>query len=129
MSRKVRMMNRFIENRLKKEGITGIVPSHGAIFMALLKYEAMTMKELAEKIDRDKSTLTGLVNKLIKMGYVEKNRCPEDGRISYISLTGRGKALEPVFMGISEELVGEIYRDFSEADQRELIRLLDMIEF
>ena len=67
-----RQANKFIENELKRNKIGGIAPSHGDILFQLYKNEFLTMQQLANLIDRDKSTVTVLVEKLVKCGYIDK---------------------------------------------------------
>ncbi len=57
--------NKFLIKELKKHNIKGIVPSHGDILGALCLADQLKMKELAGQINKDKSTVTTLVNKLI----------------------------------------------------------------
>lgn len=120
--------NRFIIAEMDKWGIEGLAPSHGDILVALLKVERLTMKELAEKIDKDKSTVTVLVDKLIKQGYVEKTRDIEDSRVVFVTLTRSGKALKPMFDTISEELLSVVYKDIQQSEKEELISTLTKIK-
>ena len=120
--------NKFITNEMDNWGIKGLVPSHGDILVALLKSEKLTMKELAEKINKDKSTITALVDKLIKQGYVEKTRDIEDNRVVFVTLTEKGKKLKPMFDAISQDLLSMVYKDISQNEKEELIKTLKKIK-
>lgn len=120
--------NRFITAEMDKCGIEGLVPSHGDILVALLKAEKLTMKELAEKIDKDKSTVTALVDKLIKQGYVEKTRDIEDNRVVFVTLTTKGKELKPMFDAISQDLLSVVYKDIPMNEREELVNTLTKIK-
>ena len=117
--------NKFIITRLEEEGITGIVPSHGDIMAVLFKYEKCTMKEIGEKINRTKATITVLVDKLISLGLIKKEKSTEDNRISYISLTEKGEEFRPVFETISKEINKILYKDFSKEESEILETLLE----
>ena len=80
------------------------------------------MKVLAERINRDKSTVTALVRKLMRAGYVVKEKDPEDNRISYLSLTAKGRALEPDFDEISENLIANAFKGFSRKERMTLVK-------
>lgn len=67
------------------------------------------MKELAKQIDRDKSTLTVLVKKLIKNGYVKSIANEEDKRSKIISLTDKGRKIEEVFYKVSMKLNKDLW--------------------
>ena len=94
----------FITEELAAEGITDIVPSHGAIILELLTHDRMPMTELARRIDRTPQTVTYLVKKLVKDGYVETEKAAEDSRITMAALTDRGKGLAEIFCKISEKI-------------------------
>ncbi|MBE5981653.1 MAG: winged helix-turn-helix transcriptional regulator [Paenibacillaceae bacterium] len=65
------------------------------------------MKDLAGSIKKDKSTVTVLVEKLIRLVYVKKERAAGDNRITYHSLTQKGLDLKPMFENISKMLFYE----------------------
>lgn len=49
-----------------------------------------TMSEVAQSLNITLGTLTTCINKLIRKGYVERNRTEEDRRIVLIKLTQKG---------------------------------------
>jgi DNA-binding MarR family transcriptional regulator len=120
--------NSFIENEMSNWGVEGLATSHGDILFSLLKNEKQTMKELAEKIDKDKSTVTALVDKLIKQGYALKTRDTEDNRVVFVTLTEKGKELKPMFDAISQKLFSTVYKDISESEKEELLKILTKIK-
>jgi len=120
--------NGFITSEMDKWGIKGLATSHGDILDALLRSEKLTMKELADKISRDKSTITALVDKLIKQGYVEKARDIEDNRVVFVTLTEKGKELKPMFEKISQDLLSRVYTGISQNEREELIKTLKKIK-
>ena len=54
--------NRLIIEELKRNGADGLVPSHGDILVCLYQNDKMTMKEIADKINRTRPTVTVLVD-------------------------------------------------------------------
>ncbi|MHB8127897.1 MAG: MarR family winged helix-turn-helix transcriptional regulator [Mobilitalea sp.] len=121
-------VNWFIVSELSQNGIDGIVVSHGDIIYALFEKQKMTMAEIAQKIGKDKSTVTALVDKLVRLGYVAKERDAEDTRVVYVTLTTQGKELEPLFEAISREVLEVFYLNVSQEEKEELIRILSKIE-
>lgn len=111
----------FIIRELNKKKLTGLVPSHGGILSVLFEKEKASMKELAGRINRDKSTITALVRKLVRAGYVTKTKNPDDSRITYLSLTARGRALQPDFEEISENLIATAFKGFSKKEREVLV--------
>lgn len=108
--------NRFIVQELEKRGIHGIVPSHGGILYFLSMQEKLTMKELATKIHKTKPTVTVLVDKLVALGYVYKDKCDVDCRVTYITLSEKGKAFKKDFEEISQSLNSHIFQGIKEEE-------------
>ena len=114
--------NRFILAELEKVGLSDSAPSHGDILVRLL---ACDMSELAKQVHRTKSTVTALVEKLERNGYVLRIPDPEDSRGVLVRLTDKGRALEPAFEAISNGLQRLITDRLSEEEAALLDRLLD----
>lgn len=117
--------NRLIIRELEARNIHGLAPSHGDILALLFRSRAVPMKEFAERINRDKSTVTALIKKLIALGYVERFPDPEDGRVVLIRLTEKGWRLKPDFDDISKTLLDRVYRGFSEEEKEVMVRSLE----
>lgn len=120
--------HKLIIRELKDYGIKGIVPSHGGIMALLFTGEKFTMKDLAEKINRTKPTVTVLVDKLVDLGYVIKEKSYEDSRVTYISLTEKGFALNPIFEEVSQKVNAVVYKDLSDEEAIYLEKLLGKIK-
>lgn len=121
-------INRFLARELERCAVKGLVASHGSILYYLFREEQVSMKKLAEVVGRDKSTVTTLVDKLVNLGYVTKGSGDADQRYSYVSLTEEGRALEPSFREISDNLLAAIFKDVSEEERREVVRILAKID-
>ena len=115
--------NRFIIDELKNNGAEGLVPSHGDILVCLYKNGKMTMKDIANSIRRTKPTVTVLVDKLEKLGYIKREASDEDNRSTNIVLTQKGEDFKVIFEKISKELNKMLYKNLS-AEESELIEKL-----
>ncbi len=117
-------VNRFLTEKLKNKGFEGVSPSHGDIIGALCLVDYLKMKELPQLINRDKSTVTSLVNKLVKLGYIEKKADPDDHRVTQIHLSQKGESLKPDIMEISHSLRAKAYSGIT---GEERILLMDLL--
>lgn len=120
--------NKFIVSELKRQGVEGIVSSHGDILSVLFEGEKFTMKELADKIHRTRPTVTVLVEKLVNYGFVKKEKSHTDCRVTYVKLTKKGVELKPVFYDISYKLNSLIYGDFTNEEIEIFEKLLKKIK-
>jgi len=125
ISKVKKKMTTFIEKSLNEKGLYDLVPSYGNILTALYDNNGkLSMKETGQLVGKDKSTITALVNKLLKLGYVQKEKCLKDRRITYIILTEKGKAIEDKVNLISKQVNLVAYKGFSEEDKDVLLKLL-----
>ena len=127
--------NNYLDSQLKKIGLSEITTSHGFILFVLSqnkntetqKLEPMTMKEISKRIDKNKSTMTVLIDKLLKYVYIIREKNNTDTRYSYISLSEKGKSFIPEMERISKELSEKFYTGFSEDEKKTVFYLLDKI--
>ncbi|MBN1594618.1 MarR family transcriptional regulator [candidate division FCPU426 bacterium] len=117
----------LITHELSSRYLAGLAPSHSDIFLALFRNKQMTMKELADVIDRDKSTVTTLINKMVSLGFVKRATDPKDKRICRISLTPRGTALKPVFTEIAEVITERMHQCITPLERESLVKLLTKV--
>lgn len=109
--------NEFIKKRLLENGIDDLLLPHGSILSVLYKsHFPLKVSEITEKIKRTKSTVTELIIKLEKNGYVTKTPSDSDMRVIYIGLTEKARNLEPIFKAISNEMLSSFYKDFTEEE-------------
>lgn len=120
-------VNRFIELEMMKHGVDGIGTSHGDIIYALFRTPRLMMADISKKINKDKSTVTALVDKLVRLGYVTKEKDKEDARVVYAVLTPKGRELEPVFERISQEVLDVFYTNISDTEKETLLHILQKI--
>ena len=116
--------NAFILDELEKVGLKDIAPSHGIVMHLLFEAGELNMSQLALRARRTKSTLTTLVTKLEKSGYVERLPDPTDSRGVKVRLTDKGKSLEPAFIAISDGLQNLILSKLTEDEAVQLESLL-----
>ena len=118
----------FLTEKLKQRGFPDFASSHGNILFQLSVNEEMTMGELAEKINRDKSTTTVLVRKLESDGFITGRADPADKRSRIIFLTDKGKQFNSTAMELSRELLETFYRGFTEEEKNIFLKLLLKIQ-
>ncbi len=114
----------FLVQKFKEKGMPDFASSHGNILFQLSKNESMTMKELSQKINRDKSTTTVLVRKLICEGLVTSVPDKNDRRSLKIQLTEKGREYNICTAQISEELIENFYKNFTEEEKQKFFEFL-----
>ena len=119
--------NRLITEELSAHGLSALKPIHGDLLLALFTCNQPTMKELAALVDRKKSTVTTLVDKLVLLGFAIKAQDRQDSRIFRVSLTAKGKALKPHLIDVSQKLIARVYKEMPVGQRKLLVRSLTQI--
>jgi DNA-binding MarR family transcriptional regulator len=112
------------DSKLKQHGLTiALWPT----LMCLWEEEGVTQREIAQKSKVENSTTTRTLDKLVKLGLVERRDDPNSRRSFRIHLTDEGRALEQVLTPIPAEL-NKLYLNSLEPDeQKTMIRLLQKL--
>ena len=119
--------NSYIIEQLGLNGAEGLVPSHGDILICLYQNGKMTMKDIAQKTHRTKPTVTVLVDKLEKSGFVKREISEDDSRCTNIVLTKKGEDFKPVFEKISKGLDEMLCKNLTIEEIEMLDKLLKRI--
>lgn len=114
----------FLTQKLSERGFPEFASSHGNILFQLSVNKKMTMGELTEKINRDKSTTTVLVRKLEAEGFITGEPDPADKRSRIIFLTDKGKKFNKTACQLSKELLDTFYKGFSEKEKEDFFQTL-----
>jgi len=114
----------FIEKELLKIGVRDLAPSQGDILFVVAVKAPVEMRQIAVLTGRDKSTLTPMVNKLIKNGYITRVTSKEDRRRALISLTPKGHKIAPSLFKIGSKLERAMHRNISESDAKRQLETL-----
>ncbi|MCR4742992.1 MAG: MarR family transcriptional regulator [Treponema sp.] len=117
----------FLRDKLKENGWPDFATSHGNILFQLKENQNMTMKDLSEKINRDKSTTTVLVRKLEQEGLIETVSDTNDKRSKLIRLTKKGKEYNCKTSEISKDLIATFYKDFNQEEKEKFVEFLQRI--
>lgn len=121
-------IHRFISGYIEQCEKECLVPSHGELLTALFSGREFTMGDLAREIRKTKPTVTVLVEKLVRCGYVIRERDARDGRISYIRLTEKGWGLKPVLEDTLSSLEMRLFSGFTVQEKNNLEEMLFRIE-
>ena len=121
-SRLVNVLNNKLENER--------IPINHAQFEAMqllwnIGKERLSQQEIADIIGRDKAAVSRALTQLEKHGYVM--RTAVSGSKNGISLTLKGRELQPVLEAILTKAISELCQPLSEDESRELAMLLNKI--
>lgn len=101
----------------------GLTYTQYIVFMVLWELESVNVGQLGELLDLDAGTLTPLLKRLEKEGYVTRRRSEEDERVTIVSITSKGNELKEICKDIPMKLA-EGGSPLTEQELQELYRLL-----
>ena len=119
--------NNYIIEQLNLRDAKGLAPSHGDILICLYQDGKMTMKDIAQKIRRTKPTVTVLVDKLEKSGFVKREVSESDSRSFNTVLNKKGEDFRPVFEKISKGLNDMLHKNLTDKEADTLEKLLSKV--
>ena len=101
----------------------GLTYTQYIVLMVLWERECVNVGQLGEILYLDAGTLTPLLKRLEKAGYITRKRSKEDERITLITITAEGDALKEKCKDIPLKLMSKT-TSLTENDAKELYRLL-----
>lgn len=79
--------------------------------LALWENDAISIKDLSSRLYLDSGTLTPLLKKLEKQGYIKRKRFKDDERIVHITVTKKGFALQEAAKDIPSKLAKRLFKE------------------
>lgn len=86
--------------------------------LLLNRRQETTMTELVEYINSPMSTATGIVDRLVKSGYVKRERSETDRRIVILSLTEEGTQLVQKLKDLISKYLNLVLEDLTEEEKK-----------
>lgn len=119
-----RLLKQVTKKHLQKYDLT--MPRF-KILWAVKKIQPASMSEVHENIFMANSTLSILVNKLVKDNFLYRYRNPEDRRVVLLKTTETGDSVVDLLIKIRGELIKEALNKLEVNQQKQLIDLLQPV--
>ena len=100
----------------------GLTYTQYIVLLVLWEKDGVSVTEIGEKLMLDNGTLSPLLKKMERAGYLERRRCREDDRVVEITLTDEGRALQEKAKEIPGKVAGCV--DLPVEKTRQLYALL-----
>jgi DNA-binding MarR family transcriptional regulator len=84
----------------------------------------MTLGELSQRMMVSNGNVTGLADRLVALGLLDRRASPNDRRVQLVSLTAEGRKAFRTMARAHENWVAEIFADLGESDIETLMGLL-----
>jgi DNA-binding MarR family transcriptional regulator len=107
----------------KLEGLE-LYRGQAAVLSALWNEEGIAQTEIATRTWVSPATMTHALQRMERVGLIERRRDPEDQRRSRVYLTDAGQALEGPVKQAWADIEGKMLDGFSQEEQTQLRQLL-----
>lgn len=104
-----------------------LTPEQAVALTYLLKKDGINQLQLGEMIQKDRTTVSGIINKLVALGYVIKETNPSDKRASLLYVTEKVISLKDVILEQAVEVNKYLMKDLTDQEQEFLIASLKKI--
>ena len=92
--------------------------------LGILRDRQPSMAELASYLGLERSTVSGLIDRAVQRGLVQKDADPRDGRSVRVSLTERARRLESRMIAEIGELMAPLTDRLNTSERKRLTDLL-----
>lgn len=105
----------------------GLYRGQPVVLFALWEREGLTQSELAAQMNNTPATITKMLQRMEKTGFITRKTDPKDQRITRVYLTEAGKAVQSHVEEIWAAMERETFSSFSDAERQDLHRYLTQI--
>jgi len=98
-----------------------------AILELLYKSGELNMSDMARLMSVTTAAMTGIVDRLVREGYVARTAVPDDRRIIKIKLTARGEKIIKNVIEHKRHMTTKIFGTLSNADRENYLKILARI--
>lgn len=104
-----------------------LTPRQFAVLAKLLEQGTVSQNHLGRLVAMDAATTKGVVERLLKKGYVAATQSPTDRRRLDISLTAAGETVARGALSVASEISARTARNLTERELQRLLALLDKL--
>lgn len=109
------------------EGFSDITMNQMLYLETVARLGQPTFGDIAEDLGVTRPSVSSIVKKLIKMGYLAKVQSDQDGRVYFIHLTEKGKRFNDLHSEVHQILARRITENLDPFEIEELANLLARI--
>lgn len=113
---------------VKENVAVSLLPGQGKILECLMEEDGLSPKELGIRCVIDKSTITSLLGKMEKQGFIKRTNNPTDKRAVYIWLTDTGRRLGQKAVKNAQDIDNEALKNLSSKQKNDLVHMLKILE-
>ncbi|WP_407270261.1 MarR family winged helix-turn-helix transcriptional regulator [Radiobacillus sp. PE A8.2] len=99
-----------------------LTPPQMMIMFMLSEEEQLRISDISKKMSLANSTVSGIIDRLEKQGYVNRLRSEEDKRVVYIVPSVQVKELHESMRNMVTTFLGDLVDESSEAEKQQIVK-------
>lgn len=116
---------RLTKQRARELGLTG---PQLTVIKLLETFGDLSLSSLSERIRAQNSTVTGIIDRMEREGWVMRERSTTDRRVVFIKLTDKGRELARSTQVEPMEIFRNVLMTLGKDDTRDLLRILSKLQ-
>jgi len=126
-NRLIAIKNECSSEIISECGLVDVTAKQVAYLKVIDGHRDMTFSSLAEITRTSKPTVTEMVNRFTRMECAYRQKCPDDGRVTYIRLTEKGRMLANAEQNALHRMVERMVRTLDENEVDLLVEILKKV--
>jgi DNA-binding MarR family transcriptional regulator len=106
----INLQKAFSENGVE------VTPIQVMLLFFLQKNDGSSLTQISQGLMLENPTVTGLIDRLEKLGYVKRSDHPNDRRVYLVNITEKGNKVANKALPIIKKLNGEIKKGYSKEE-------------
>jgi len=112
-----------LQNAFSESGVE-VTPIQVMLLFYLQKNDGSSLTQISQGLMLENPTITGLIDRLEKSGYVKRSDHPDDRRVYLVYLTEKGKKVANKALPIVKKLNEEIKKGYSREEVENFKKVL-----
>jgi DNA-binding MarR family transcriptional regulator len=114
----INLQKSFSENGIE------VTPIQGMLLFFLQKKDGSSLTQISQGLMLENPTVTGLIDRLEKLGYVKRSDHPSDRRVYLVHITEKGKKVANKALPIVKKLNEQIKEGYSKGEIEDFKKVL-----
>lgn len=120
-------MKQYVQRRIREDKLD-LTYEMVQVLAVLWRKGEINQQEIADRVQKNKASLTSLLDNLAKRNLIIRNEDPADRRNKIISLTGSGKEYEKQLEPLLNEFYHTLTKDLPQNDMKKITGFLKNME-
>jgi DNA-binding MarR family transcriptional regulator len=123
-----RLVRRQINMEWNSYNVHGLGITHGRMLVILGQCGALKASSLAEQLGITSGGVTGIADRLIELGYIERERGEQDRRVVMLKITDEGKKMVELIDQVRDKMMVRLFDGMTLEDMQQSLRIFQIME-